>query len=166
MTRRALSLAAMFTSAVALGIGSHAQQAATNPEWAITIEPLQSPAGANSTEPQMTTVTGAGGRTVLSWLEVAGSHATLKFVERTASGWSGAQAAAEGNDFMVNAADVPAVGILADGSFAAAWLRQDGADPESYTLELSMSHDGGRTWTRPVRPHHDSTHTQHGFASL
>jgi hypothetical protein len=31
---------------------------------------------------------------------------------------------------------------------------------------LSWSKDQGRTWSRPVSPHHDGTNTEHGFVSL
>ena len=48
-----------------------------------------SPAGANSSEPQLTV---QGDRVILSWLEVAGERATLKFAERTPSGWSASAA--------------------------------------------------------------------------
>jgi hypothetical protein len=131
--------------------------------WAIAPEPLASPAAGNTTEPQLTT---EGSRTILSWLERAGTHTALKFAERTASGWSDVGAAAEGNDFMVNAADVPSVRLLADGSLVAHWLEEDGPDPESYRLRLSTSHDAGRTWSAPVSPHRDTVQTQHGFASF
>ena len=33
-------------------------------------------------------------------------------------------------------------------------------------LELSYSTDGGKTWAKSFTPHHDSTVTQHAFASL
>jgi hypothetical protein len=132
-------------------------------EWMMVIEPMPSPAARNTTEPQMTA---EGGHTILSWLELAGSRATLKFAERTAPGWSDARTAASGNDFMVNAADVPSVRRLQDGTLAAQWLRQDGPDPESYTLQLTTSADSGRTWSPSFQPHHDKVQTQHGFASL
>jgi hypothetical protein len=149
--------------AVALVAAPRAQQPGRTADWTIAPEPLASPAGRNTTEPQLTA---EGGRTILSWLELAGTHAALKFAERTASGWSDVRTAAEGNDFMVNAADVPSVRLLADGTLVADWLKQDGPDPESYKLLLSMSKDGGRSWSAPASPHHDSVQTQHGFASL
>ena len=149
-------------TAAALMIAS-ARQSGPLAEWTMTIEPIASPAGSNTAEPQMTA---EGGHTIVSWLELAGSRATLKFAERTASGWSDVRTAASGNDFMVNAADVPSVRRLQDGSLAAQWLRQDGPDPESYTLQLTRSADGGRTWSPAFQPHHDKVQTQHGFASL
>src|SRR5260221_9929783 len=132
-------------------------------DWAIAPEPLASPAGPNTTEPQLTT---ESGRTMLSWLERKGAHTTLQSAERTVSGWSDVRTVVEGNDFMVNAADVPSIRLLADGTLVAQWLQEDGSDPESYKLRLSISRDSGRTWSAPVSPHHDKVHTQHGFASV
>jgi len=129
------------------------------------IETLQSPAGANSSEPQLTA---QGDRVILSWLEVSGDRATLKFAERTASGWSNAQTVASGTHFFVNSFDVPSVRALADGTLAAHWEEKLGADEDSDASKvmLSWSKDQGKTWSRPVSPHHDGTNTEHGFASL
>jgi hypothetical protein len=66
---------------------------------------------------------------------------------------------------MVNAADVPSVRPLPDGTLAAHWMEENGPDPEAYNLKLAWSADG-RSWSAPVSPHRDKTITQHGFASL
>jgi len=128
-----------------------------------TIETLHSPAGANSSEPQLTV---QGDRVILSWLEVAGERATLKFAERTPTGWSDPKTVYSSEDFFVNSFDVPSVRALADGSLAANWLEKNGPDPDSSQVRLSWSKDQGRTWTRPTSPHHDGTMTEHGFVSL
>src|SRR5579864_3550724 len=131
----------------------------------LKIDPLPSPGGANSSEPQLTA---QGDRVVLSWLELNGARATLKFAERTASGWSNAQTVASGTHFFVNSFDVPSVRALADGTLAAHWEEKLGADEDSDASKvmLSWSKDQGKTWSRPVSPHHDGTNTEHGFASL
>src|SRR5262245_25617248 len=118
----------------------------------LVVEALPSPAAGNSAEPQLTV---SGDRALLSWLELAGSRAALKFAERSPTGWSDVRTVASGTDFMVNSADVPSVVRLADGTLAAHWLQQNGPDPESYNILLSLSKDEGRTWSRPVSPHHD-----------
>lgn len=132
---------------------------------ALRIEPWMSPAGTNSSEPQLTA---EGGRVILSWVEVNGERATLKFAERTPSGWSNTQTVASGNHFFINSFDVPSVHALADGTMVAHWMEKLGEDEDSDASKvlLSWSKDQGRTWSRPVSPHHDGTTTEHGFVSL
>jgi hypothetical protein len=125
--------------------------------------PLASPAGAHTAEPQFTT---QGRHTLLSWLDIEGPHASLKFAERTGAEWSTVGTVVSGTNLMVNSSDVPAVLRLDDGTLVGQWLEQDGPDPESYRLRLSWSRDGGHTWSAPTSPHHDTVETQHGFASL
>jgi hypothetical protein len=146
---------------LAIPHGQHSSSASTK----LTLVPdaLTLPAGANTSEPQMTA---QGGRVILSWLEIAGKRAWLKFAERTPSGWTDPRTAASGDDFMVNAADVPSVRRLADGSLVAQWLQQYGPDPESYKLRLSWSKDDARSWSPSITPHRDNVQTQHGFGSL
>jgi hypothetical protein len=130
---------------------------------ALVVEPLTSPAGPNSSSPQLTV---EGDRAVLSWVERSGSRSALKFAERTASGWSDPQGVVSSDHLMVNSADVPSVRVLPDGTLAAHWLEENGPDPEAYNLRLAWSSDGGRSWSAPSTPHRDKTMTQHGFASL
>jgi hypothetical protein len=132
-------------------------------EWTLAVEPIPSPASGTTSAPQLMV---RGDRAILSWLESANFSTTLKFAERTPSGWSEPRVVASGSDFVTNAADVPSVRALADGTLAAHWNRQYGDDPEAYSLQLSWSKDGGKTWSPPTTPHHDSTKTQHGFGSL
>jgi hypothetical protein len=144
--------------------GGHAQTT-TQAIPPMRIESLQSPAGPNSSEPQITV---QGDRVILSWLEVSGEKATLKFAERTATGWSSAQTVASGTHFFVNSFDVPSVHALADGTLVAHWEERLGTDEDSDASKvmLSWSKDQGHTWSRAVSPHHDGTNTEHGFVSL
>ena len=132
-------------------------------EWKLAIDPLPSPAGASSDEPQLTV---QGERAMLSWIERAGPRATLKVAERTTAGWSDARTVVSGTNLFVNFADVPSVRALADGTLAAHWLQEGSGNEDAYDLRLAWSKDGGRIWSPPTSPHHDGTKTEHGFASL
>lgn len=129
----------------------------------LTIEPLSLPVTGESSEPQLTV---SGDRAIASWVEQGDSRATLKFAERTATGWSEPRTVASGTDWFLSWADVPSVVKLDDGTIAAQWLKNTDPAKEAYDLLISFSKDDGRTWTAPVTPHSDGTATQHGFASL
>jgi hypothetical protein len=103
---------------------------------------------------------------LLSWIERTGSHATLRFAERTATGWSPAQTVAAGENWFVNWADVPSVLRLDNGTLAAHWLQKSGPEAYAYDVRLAYSKDEGRTWSPSFTPHHDGTKREHGFASL
>lgn len=140
-----------------------AAQRANPAAFPLEVEPLDSPARPDSGEPQLT-VSDRG--VILSWVERDGPLATLKFAERTASGWSVPRQVASGEDWFVNWADVPSVIRLDDGTLAAHWLEKSGPGTYAYDVRLSHSTDDGRTWADPFTPHHDGTQTEHGFASL
>ena len=131
-------------------------------DW-ISIRNVASPALAESAQPQLSAANGAA---ILSWIERQGQTATLKFAERTATGWSEARVVASGNDWFVNWADVPSVIRLGDGTLAAHWLQKSGPGTYAYDVRLAFSKDRGKTWSAPVTPHRDGTKTEHGFASL
>jgi hypothetical protein len=147
----------------AAGCGGRASGAAA--AWTPQIERIQSPAGADSAQPQLTS---SGDRAVLSWLETGGPHTQLKFAERTARGWSEVRLVASGDDFFANWADLPSVLRLHDGrrTLVAHWLRMNSSQSSGYDIALATSVDDGKTWSAPFSPHHDDTKTQHGFASL
>jgi hypothetical protein len=132
-------------------------------DWTLRVEPLASPAGAASAQPQLTA---SEHGLVLSWLENAGSSTTFKFSERTATGWSDARPIVSGSDFFANWADVPSVVRLADRTLVAHWLQRSGPDTYAYDVRLTRSSDDGRTWSPGFSPHHDGTKNEHGFASL
>lgn len=158
MQRTGLVLALSVGAAVAAGSRIH-----TSSDWLLTVAPLPSPAATGSAQPQLNV---QGNRLLLSWIERSGDLATLKFSDRTETGWSEPREVAKGSDFFVNWADVPSVVRLADGSLSAHWLQKSGPGTYAYDVRLAFSTDDGRTWSAPTSPHHDGTQTEHGFASL
>jgi hypothetical protein len=145
---------------LSLGLMARAPHAADVRSFAIS--PLASPAGANSSAPQLTV---EGDRAILSWIERSGKQAALKFAERTATGWTDARVVTSDEHLMVNSADVPSVRALPDGTLVAHWMEENGPDPEAYDLRIAWSTDG-RSWSAPVAPNRDKTISQHGFGSL
>lgn len=132
-------------------------------EWTVTVQRVESPAGVNSSEPQLA-VSDRG--VLLSWLERVGTMNHLKFAERTASGWTAPVTAASGADWFLSYADVPSVQRLANGTLVAQWGETTDAQIEAYNLRLSYSKDDGKTWAPSFIPHNDGTKSQHGFASM
>ena len=158
--RTMISTARFLVLSLCAGLALYAVPAAD--ERSIAVEPIASPAGANSSAPQLTV---EGDRAILSWIERSGKQSALKFAERTATGWSEARTVVSSDHLMVNSADVPSVRAMPDGTLAAHWMEENGPDPEAYDLRLAWSADG-RAWSAPVAPNRDKTISQHGFASL
>lgn len=127
------------------------------------VTPIPSPAAAAAAQPQLS-VSPRG--VLLSWIERTGATATLRFAERTGTGWTGARDVASGDDWFINWADVPSVVRLDDGTLVGHWLQKSGPDTYAYDVRLAYSRDDGRSWSASFTPHHDGTKTEHGFASL
>ncbi len=159
---RSVGLVAVHLAALlAAGAG---QRSVPGPiSWQPTIEQLESPAAPSSGQPQLS-VSSRG--ILLSWVERDGSRATLKFAERTGTGWSPVRTAATGTDWFVNWADVPSVLRLDDRTMVAHWLQKSGTGTYAYDVRLARSTDDGRTWSASTTPHHDGLQREHGFASL
>ena len=118
-------IALMFTrdaAVLALMVGVLSVQEPRRPLWLPAAEHVASPAAADSGQPQLS-VSRRG--TLLSWIERQGQRATLKFSERTHSGWSEPRTVASGSDWFVNWADVPSVVRLDDGTVVAHWLQTE-----------------------------------------
>jgi hypothetical protein len=134
-------------------------------EAAGIVRRIDSPAGPASAEPNL--FTAPDGRVFLSWIEKEeGNRHALRFAVRDKTAWSEARTIAEGENWFVNWADFPSVFALADGVLAAHWLVKSGAGTYAYDVNLSLSTDGGASWSKPIIPHRDKTETEHGFVSM
>jgi hypothetical protein len=132
------------------------------PARPMTVEPLQSPAGMESSEPELRV--GNDGKAYLSWIEPAGEGHVLRFASRDPGGvWSEVRTVVEGKDWFISYADFPSVIPLSDGTLAAHWLLSTNPFIEAYNLNFVFSRDGGESWSAPMTPHRDGTENQHGF---
>jgi hypothetical protein len=137
----------------------------SNTKQSLTITSTQSPTDGNSREPELTPTQNNG--VILSWVEMVGDgRYALRASTLGANGWSETRTVAEGENWFINWADFPSVIALNDGTLAAHWLVKSGKGTYAYDVNISMSKDGGRTWTKPLVPHRDNTQTEHGFVSL
>ena len=135
------------------------------PEPPLTIRTTESPASGDAREPDLTAT--PDGRIILSWVEKLDTKRyALRASVRDQNGWSETRTVAEGDNWFVNWADFPSVIALSDGSLAAHWLVKSGAATYAYDVNLALSKDGGKTWSKPLVPHLDNTQTEHGFVSL
>lgn len=134
-------------------------------EAPLVIRSTESPATGDSREPDLTAT--PDGRIVLSWVEkLDAKRYALRTAVRDQKGWSAALTVAEGDNWFINWADFPSVIGLNDGSLAAHWLVKSGKGTYAYDVNIAMSRDNGKTWTKPLVPHLDKTQTEHGFVSL
>jgi hypothetical protein len=136
---------------------------AAEPPFNLAIQPMAPPVQGTSMQPQ---ITASDRGVVLSWLEQKDASATLKFSELTSDAWAAAKTIASSETWFISDADVPTVMRMSDGTLVAATYPLIDYQLEAYDLRLSYSKDDGKTWSRPIAPHHDKTKTQHGFASL
>ena len=131
--------------------------------WAITLEPAALPVSGVTSQPHMT-LSERG--LILSWMEQRDANFSLRFAERAGTQWSEPRTVASSTGWFVSEADVPTVMRLRDGTLVATTYPAVDLRLEAYDLLLSHSRDDGKSWSRPLMPHHDATKTQHGFATL
>ena len=124
---------------------------------------FEGPAG--SGEPNLHAT--SDGDLLLTWLEPAADGVwRLRLAVRNEDGWSEPVTVRESDRFFVNWADFPSSVQMAGGEIAVHWLEKTAAAPYAYHVMLSISSDGGATWSEPFRAHDDESPTEHGFVSI
>jgi hypothetical protein len=103
---------------------------------------------------------------ILSWIEPSGDGSALKYARLDGDRWSSPMTVAEGDDWYVNAADVPGVEALSPELWAAHWRTVAADDAYAYDIAVAVSHDAGVTWSAPRRLNDDGVPAEHGFVSL
>lgn len=130
------------------------------------VTPLSAPATAGASDPHL--VSDGKGRAWLSWLEPGTAGATRFRVARVDAGGVQGDGAtiAEGPNFFVNWADVPAIFRASNGTLVAHWLERRGTSRGAYDIKLAASVDGGIRWKPAGSPHRDGVEAEHGFVSF
>lgn len=130
----------------------------------IIVTPLKSPAGPESSGPNLCSAPGGGA--LLSWIVKDSASASLKFSSWNDGGWSAAKTIASGEDWFCNWADFPAMAALSNDRFIASWLAKSSSGTYAYDIYLSQSANSGQNWSDGAVPHDDGTPTQHGFVAM
>jgi hypothetical protein len=135
----------------------------TPPELRVVFEAVETPAGANSGEPFLST---SNADVYMSWLEAvdSGSHA-LRMSRYDDGRWQEGSTIAVSERFFVNWADFPSVNRGPTGTLWAHWLERGQAGGYDYGVRVVRSADGGETWSEAWTPHDDDSATEHGFVS-
>jgi hypothetical protein len=159
-----LAIAAVFILFLLSGCNRLPDTSQSEKSPMLIVQEIAAPIKENTAEPELTTT---DGRVVLSWFEKTGEKKyALRFSTRENEKWSDVQTIAKGENFFVNWADFPSVVMKTDKTLTAHWLVKSAAKPYAYDVNIAFSSDGGKSWTKPMKPHTDNTETEHGFVSL
>jgi hypothetical protein len=131
---------------------------------ALSIEPIASPTGAASAEPNLTVT--PDGRAVLSWIENVDSLQVLKLAYLENDQWSEPKTVASGDDWFVNWADFPDIAVDQSDAILINWLQKSGPSTYAYDIQAAISTDRGNSWSAPFKLHNDSTQSEHGFVTM
>ncbi len=104
---------------------------------------------------------------MLSWLEpgAADTDLALKYARLDGDAWTSPAVAAQGDDWIVSAADLPSVQALSDSLLVADWRVPSPVSPVAYDIRVAVSADGGGSWSQPLLLNDDATASEHGFVS-
>ena len=128
------------------------------------LDSIASPAGPGSAEPNL--AVGGDGRVYMTWLEPADSGYALRLASLSGNSWSTPTTIRAGRDFFVNWADFPSIEVLDRNRLAVHWLQRTGRGTYAYGVRVAQSTDGGKTWSKPVTPHRDTSPQEHGFVAM
>lgn len=135
------------------------------PSSALELLDIPSPASINSAQVHLSS-NNSDGILVISWLEHQGGQAILRYSQWNDGQWGSAQSIVSGKDWFVNWADFPSVVPVSNDLWAAHWLHKRPGGTYAYDVAMSISTDGGQTWSDQITPHLDDTRTEHGFVSM
>lgn len=108
------------------------------------------------------------GSPLVTWVEARpDSGYTFKLSVWQGEGWSPARVIADNRDIIVFDADLHGVRSLTNGTLVAHWqIRATNTkNPWATVMQVAVSMDTGRTWSKPAVPHSDERPGEHGFVA-
>ena len=107
------------------------------------------------------------GGLLVSWFEPVDSTTFgLYFSEFTQSEWSEKSLIYSSKDFFINWADFPSIFEVNENTVVVHWPEMSAEGTYDYDVRISYSRDRGKTWEKPIIPHRDGKHAEHGFVSF
>ena len=127
-------------------------------------EDFEVPVGENAFEPSIYAT--KNDQLLMTWMEEDNGQKMVKAATFSHGVWSEPSLIAASSDIFVNWADFPSIAALNDGTIIVHWLERSGNSAYAYDINISMSDNGGVSWSSPLKPHSDGTESQHGFVSI
>lgn len=114
-------------------------------------------------------VLSAGGKAYLSWVEfIDDTTDALMFSVLEESGWSEEKEIARGTNWFVNWADFPSLLAFSKDEklLLAHWLQKSDQGTYDYDIRVSLSANGGQSWSQSKILNDDGIAAEHGFVSF
>ncbi len=128
-------------------------------------EIIEAPFGEGSRYPHLTKTEKGG--LLVSWFEPVDSTTFGRyFSEFTQSEWSEKSLIYSSKDFFINWADFPSIFEVNENTVVVHWPEMSAEGTYDYDVRISYSRDRGKTWEKPIIPHRDGKHAEHGFVSF
>ncbi len=129
----------------------------------LRVEPLASPAAEDSLTPFLA---GSASGLHVSWLEKTADGHRLRYARWDGARFTEPSTIRASDHFFANWADFSSVLPFGEGRLAAHWLEKSATGTYDYDVFVSISEDGGNTWSPGTKPHRDGALSEHGFVSL
>ena len=128
-------------------------------------EIIEAPFGEGSRYPHLTKTEKGG--LLVSWFEPVDST-TFGFLwsEFSNGNWSEKSLIYSSKDFFINWADFPSIFEVNENTVVVHWPEMSAEGTYDYDVRISYSRDRGKTWEKPIIPHRDGKHAEHGFVSF
>ena len=126
---------------------------------AAQISVLPAPTPAPSAEPFLFATNDS---LLMSWME----GKSVRFARFDGAKWSEPGTIVKRDDLFANWADFPSIVEDGNGILYAHFLQKSSVGKYSFDVRMSVSRDGGKTWSESVLINRDGKQAEHGFVSL
>jgi len=127
------------------------------------IQFIESPAMENSMQPFLFA---KGDDLMMSWTQkINDSVNSLNYSTLSDGKWASAKEIANGDDWIVNWADFPAIAKNKE-NILVHYLQRSDPVKFSYDIQTIQSTNNGKSWNEENRLHKDTTITEHGFVTM